>query len=270
MLTPQEVSQHAFSKASFGGYNMAMVDEFLDQLTEDYTTLYKENAVLKSKMKVLVDKVEEYRATEDGMRKALLAAQKTADEIIADAQARREALIGTAEGEARAKIDALRTQLESEQLRLTAAQNATAAYVDKLKELYQHELEYLNGLSQLTAPAPGSVETAAREIETTMQKVVEEETPGPAECEISGDAEESESAEDSEGGLYAELMELNLDRQEKEGGKRERSDPRDKGERGRRPYRREDAGANAEEEDDAPTRRIDFSNLKFGKDYEIK
>ena len=41
MMTPQEVSQHAFAKANFGGYNMAMVDEFLDQLTEDYTALYK-------------------------------------------------------------------------------------------------------------------------------------------------------------------------------------------------------------------------------------
>ena len=78
MMTPQEVSQHAFAKASFGGYNMAMVDEFLDVLTEDYSALYKENAVLKSKMKVLVEKVEEYRSTEDAMRKTLLTAQKMA------------------------------------------------------------------------------------------------------------------------------------------------------------------------------------------------
>ena len=59
MLTPQEVSGRAFSKAAFGGYNMAMVDEFLDELTDDYTSLYKENAALKAKLKVLVDKVEE-------------------------------------------------------------------------------------------------------------------------------------------------------------------------------------------------------------------
>ena len=58
MLTPQEVSGRAFSKAAFGGYNMAMVDEFLDELTDDYTSLYKENAALKAKLKVLVDKVE--------------------------------------------------------------------------------------------------------------------------------------------------------------------------------------------------------------------
>ena len=70
MLTPQEVSNHAFAKAVMGGYNMAMVDEFLDELTDDYTSLYKENAALKAKMKVLVDKVEEYRSTEDAMRAA--------------------------------------------------------------------------------------------------------------------------------------------------------------------------------------------------------
>ena len=58
MLTPQEVAEHAFQKASFGGYNMSMVDEFLDQVTADYTALYKENAALKAKMKVLADKVK--------------------------------------------------------------------------------------------------------------------------------------------------------------------------------------------------------------------
>ena len=50
--------------------------------------------------------------------------------------------------------DRLPDMPEAEQLRLTAAQNATAAYVAKLKELYQHELDYMNSLSQLTPSAP--------------------------------------------------------------------------------------------------------------------
>ena len=58
MLTPQEVSTHAFTKAMMGGYNMAAVDEFLDVLTDDYTTLYKENTALKAKLKVLVDTLD--------------------------------------------------------------------------------------------------------------------------------------------------------------------------------------------------------------------
>ena len=117
MLTPQEVSEHAFAKASFGGYNMAMVDEFLDVLTADYTTLYKENATLKAKMKVLVDKVEEYRSTEEAMRKALLTAQKMADELVAQAEAKKAELLKNAETEAKARIAELQQDIRSEQMR---------------------------------------------------------------------------------------------------------------------------------------------------------
>ena len=266
MMTPQEVSQHAFAKANFGGYNMAMVDEFLDQLTEDYTALYKENALLKSKMKVLVEKVEEYRSTEEGMRKALLAAQRTADEIVREAEEKREQLIGTAESEARAKIDGLRQELENEQLRLNAAKDATAAYVARLKELYQHEMDYLNGLSQLTAPAPSQTEQTARDIQSSMEKIVEEETgelPQAAEETPEEEPEQEPEAQEEDGGLYAEL--LGMERKDKE----EQPEPR-REHRGDHRARRRSDDDDEDDEDDSPTRRIDFSNLKFGKDYEIK
>ena len=103
MLTPQEVSTHSFSKASFGGYNMAMVDEFLDELTDDYTALYKENAALKAKLKVLVEKVEEYRATEDSMRATLLTAQRMADSIVKEAEQKRDQMMTQAEIDAKAE-----------------------------------------------------------------------------------------------------------------------------------------------------------------------
>ena len=61
MFTPQQIDQISFGRATFGGYDMQQVDEFLEPLTEDYVTLYKENALLKSKMRVLVGKLEEYR-----------------------------------------------------------------------------------------------------------------------------------------------------------------------------------------------------------------
>lgn len=91
MLTPQEVSEKVFPKSSgFGnGYAMAQVDEFLDTLTEDYTALYKENVTLKAKLKILAEKVEEYRATEDAMRSTLLTAQKMAAKLVQEAQTER-------------------------------------------------------------------------------------------------------------------------------------------------------------------------------------
>ena len=79
MITPQQIDQIAFKKSSFGGYNMQQVDEFLEPLTEDYVTLYKENALLKSKLRVLAGKLEEYRKSE-GAAKA----------NTADAQAERD------------------------------------------------------------------------------------------------------------------------------------------------------------------------------------
>ena len=58
MLSPQEISEKKFVKAVFGGYDMTEVDDFLAELNTDYAALYKENAILKGKLKVLVEKVE--------------------------------------------------------------------------------------------------------------------------------------------------------------------------------------------------------------------
>ena len=64
MLTPQDLQEVSFEKAKIGGYVMQSVDEFLEPLMDDYVTLYKENAVLKSKMRLLVERLESYRANE--------------------------------------------------------------------------------------------------------------------------------------------------------------------------------------------------------------
>ena len=88
MFTPQQIDQISFSKATFGGYNMQQVDEFLEPLTEDYVTLYKENALLKSKMRVLVGKLEEYRKNEAAMKDAVVNAQRTCDKMVREAEAK--------------------------------------------------------------------------------------------------------------------------------------------------------------------------------------
>ena len=150
MLTPQEVSGRAFTKAAFGGYNMAMVDEFLDELTDDYTSLYKENAALKAKLKVLVDKVEEYRATEDSMRAALLTAQRMANTMVEEAEEKKKTLLAGAEDEARAKIGALQEQIAEEQRRLNAAKAATADFVQKTREVAQAQLALLDRVPDMT------------------------------------------------------------------------------------------------------------------------
>ena len=89
MMTPQEVANCTFAKSMMGGYNMASVDDFLDKLTEDYAGLFKENAALKAKLKVTVDKMAEYREEQDAIRTTLLTAQKMASAMMTEAEQKR-------------------------------------------------------------------------------------------------------------------------------------------------------------------------------------
>ena len=179
MLTPQEVSSHAFTKGFMGGYNMAMVDEFLDELTDDYTALYKENAALKAKMKVLVEKVEDYRATEDSMRATLLTAQKMADSIVREAEAKRNTLLAQAESDARERIAQIQLEVEAAEDRLRQGQRELAQFIAATQSVCNKELEFLERLPQL----PVEISAAAvpvQEIGTTVAASFEEKPPEEA------------------------------------------------------------------------------------------
>jgi len=176
MITPQEAESRVFSKASFGGgYNMGQVDAFLDEVIGDYAALYKENAALKSKMKVLAEKLEEYRATEDAMRRTLLAAQKMADSMLKEAELHKTDAISKADSEVKGRVEEIRRELSNEEMRLVAARNSTTAYVNKLKSLYTHELEYIGHLAEMTI-APGATAVGndpAKEIEDKVSELIE-------------------------------------------------------------------------------------------------
>lgn len=208
MLTPQEVSGRAFSKAAFGGYNMAMVDEFLDELTDDYTALYKENAALKAKLKVLVDKVEEYRATEDSMRAALLTAQRMASTMVEEAEEKKKTMLAGAEDEARAKIGALQSDVELEQRRLNAAKAATADFLQKTRELAQAQLALIERAPDLTPEEIAGGEKTEQKAEADVNAIEEnilasfradkEQEAAPAAEDAAPAAPEAESAPQAE------------------------------------------------------------------------
>ena len=175
MLTPQEVSGRSFTKMVMGGYNMTQVDEFLDELTEDYTSLYKENASLKAKMKVLVEKVEEYRATEESMRATLLTAQRMADSIVKEAEAKRDEMIKTAEAAAREKLEGFRKEMEEADRRLRRGQDEFRRFIDESRTLCMKEMDFLDKLPELDLNAGQSV--PVEEIESNVLATETAEAP---------------------------------------------------------------------------------------------
>ena len=104
MITAQDIREKTFEKARIGGYEMTSVDDFLEELADEITAAQKENTVLKSKMKVLVDKIEEYRANEEALNLAVLSAQKLAVQIESDARTRAAAMIADADRQVKAQL----------------------------------------------------------------------------------------------------------------------------------------------------------------------
>ena len=151
MFTPQEVSEKVFPKSSFGagGYAMGAVDEFLDTLTEDYTALYKENVALKAKLKILAEKVEEYRATEDAMRSTLLTAQKMAAKLVQEAQTEKENLLKEAKEQHAAQLAQLEKERHEAEEKLTMARQSLADFVRHGSELCAQQAEFLNSLPEM-------------------------------------------------------------------------------------------------------------------------
>ena len=154
MFTPQQIEQISFNRATFGGYDMQAVDEFLEPLTEDYVTLYKENALLKSKMKVLVNKLEEYRNNEASMKDAIVNAQKTCDMMVKEAEAKCTQMLtdaNTAAAENAKNADSL---IAAENARVEEAKKVAAAKIDELQEQIRSCIQALERIKTANKPAP--------------------------------------------------------------------------------------------------------------------
>ena len=153
MFTPQQIDQISFSKAKFGGYNMQQVDEFLEPLTEDYVTLYKENALLKSKMRVLVSKLEEYRKNEASMKEAVINAQKTCDKMVAEAEAKCAKMLQNAGSVATANTQVSDAQVAAENARLEEARKVATAKINELQDQLRSCIQALDRIKENNAPA---------------------------------------------------------------------------------------------------------------------
>ena len=169
MFTPQVVSEKVFPKASFGsgGYAMAAVDEFLDTLTEDYTALYKENVALKAKLKVLAEKVEEYRATEDAMRSTLLTAQRMAAKLVQEAQEEKDNLLNEARAQHAAEIRLLDDETNVAKQKLALAQQNLADFIQRSRALCEEHAAFLTSLPELV-PAVEAAPVAAAPVESDL------------------------------------------------------------------------------------------------------
>ena len=156
MFTPQQIEQISFNRTTFGGYDMQQVDEFLEPLTEDYITLYKENALLKSKMRVLVNKLEEYRKNEASMKDAIVNAQKTCDMMVKEAEAKCTQMLNNANATAAESAKNADALIAAENARVDEARRLASLKITELQDQIRLCIQALDRIKEANRPAAAS------------------------------------------------------------------------------------------------------------------
>ena len=166
MITPQQIDQISFSQTRHG-YDMEQVDKILEPLTEDYVTLYKENALLKSKMRVLVGKLEEYRKNEAAARDAVESAKRSAEKVMQDAQAKAAQMLRQAQAAAAsapvasaAKGPSADALVAVEKARVAEARKAAATRITEIQTQMQQCIQALDRIKNANV-TPAAAPVAA-------------------------------------------------------------------------------------------------------------
>jgi len=79
MITPIEIQNKSFKSGGLG-YDKRDVDQFMKELLTSYEALYRENVEMKDKISSLTDALQQYKYIEKTLQKALVLAEKTAED----------------------------------------------------------------------------------------------------------------------------------------------------------------------------------------------
>lgn len=175
------------------------------------------------------------------MRATLLSVQKMADSIIHEAEQKRERMLADARTDAELQIINLRRELEETEERLRLGKEELARFIAASRALCAQEMQYLEQLAQLKVDNKKEESAAEISVDEIGEKVLEamqipvidevEEAVAEEEAFVEEEAAESFEAEEEVTPDYPEGNPFEA------------------------------------EEDIAATRRINLSDLKFGRNY---
>ena len=159
MITPLDIENKKFSKQMMNGYNVDEVDEFLDEIMEDYEVNYKELATIRPKIEELESALERYKNIETTLQNTLVMAQSTADEvknvakqqaeqIIADAQREAEDIIRNSKESALRAVDELEQQIRRKEQQYNEAKKQFDIYKAKMEALLISQSELIKEMNK--------------------------------------------------------------------------------------------------------------------------
>ena len=163
MLTPVEIQNKDFKRATIRGYKEDEVEEFLARVAADYDRLYRENEKLKEQANLNEKEIAQFRRLEKNLQDTLMVAQKTAEEVISSAKKNAEEMRNNtqiecqnireqAQMDARRRMDEANSKLVTINAEYDHLLREKNAFLIKMRTALESELsvtvQLLNGMPQ--------------------------------------------------------------------------------------------------------------------------
>ncbi|WFD09125.1 DivIVA domain-containing protein [Tepidibacter hydrothermalis] len=143
MITPLDIENKEFKRA-LRGFKEEEVDEFLDEVKEDFEKLYKENIELKDKLSMMTEQINKYKNIEETLKNTLIVAQNTAEEVNTNAGKKAQLVIEEAEFKARKLIEEANNQVIDIRKEYEETRKSFKLFKGKFKGLLQNEIKIID------------------------------------------------------------------------------------------------------------------------------
>lgn len=186
-LTPLDIRHREF-KRGMRGYVDAEVDEFLDQVADEFERLFKENIDLNDRVEALQEQINHYRTLEDTLQKTLITAQQSAEEvkssaqkeaglILRDADLRARDMVGDAERKSRDMLNDSYASKQEVEKQIVLLRNTESDFRFKFRQMLEGFLKQISGGDE---SARERADEFARQAEQLKAALEAERSPKPA------------------------------------------------------------------------------------------
>lgn len=148
MITPLDIENKKFSKQMMNGYSVEEVDDFLDEVTADYSRNYKELTDLKEKIDELSKNLAHYKTIEETLQNTLVMAQSTAEDVKNVAKQQAEQIIIEARRSAEKQVLELDNEILGKRKEIEDIKKQFDIYKAKMEALLISQLELLKDINQ--------------------------------------------------------------------------------------------------------------------------
>jgi cell division initiation protein len=142
-LSPLDIKQKQF-KLKFRGFDMAEVDSFLEEVTDEFEAVIRENEALKEDKAALEAQVLHYRDSEKDLRDTLMSAQKISEEMKLSAEKEARLRLKEAEMDAEKMLREAQHKLGKMQEEISELQRIKERFTLKVKGVIEDHLKMLS------------------------------------------------------------------------------------------------------------------------------